>query len=65
MAPPTCNLLHWIRSLLRKNIKTFGSRMGSKQRANIKVCFKLGNTFAEIFELMNQIYGDNCLSIHE
>ena len=33
-----------------------------EQRANIKFCFKLRETAAEIVELMRQVYGDNCLS---
>ena len=42
--------------------------MNFEQRANIKFCLKLGKTFTETFELMKQVYGDNCLSrarVHE
>ena len=35
--------------------------MNFEQRANIKFCLKLGKTFTETFELMKQVYGDNCL----
>ena len=35
--------------------------MNFGQRANIKFCLKLGKTFTERFELMKQVYGDNCL----
>ena len=33
-----------------------------EQRANIKFCFKLGETAAETVELMRQVHWDNCLS---
>ena len=42
--------------------------MNFEQRANIKFCLKLGKTLTETFELMKQVYSDNCLSrarIHE
>ena len=42
--------------------------MNFGQRANIKFCLKLGKTFNERFELMKQVYGDNCLfhaRVHE
>ncbi|XP_018406162.1 PREDICTED: putative uncharacterized protein FLJ37770 [Cyphomyrmex costatus] len=42
--------------------------MSIEQRANIKFCFKLGKTFTETFQLMQQVYGDDCLSrgrVHE
>ena len=42
--------------------------MSIEQRANIKFCFKLGKTFTETFQLMQQVYDDNCLSrgrVHE
>ena len=45
-----------------------GTKMSIEQRANIKFCFKLGKTFTETFQLMQQVYGDNCLSrgrVHE
>lgn len=38
------------------------------QRANIKFYFKLGKTFTEAYELMKQVYANNCLShasVHE
>ena len=30
-----------------------------EQRANIKFCFKLGKKFAEIYELIWKVYGDD------
>ncbi|KAG5329434.1 GVQW3 protein, partial [Acromyrmex charruanus] len=42
--------------------------MSIEQRANIKFCFKLDKTFTETFQLMQQVYGDDCLSrgrVHE
>jgi len=45
-----------------------GAKMSFKQRANIKFCFKIGKTFTETFQLMKQVYGDDCLSrsiVHE
>ena len=42
--------------------------MNFGQIANIKFCLKLGKTFTERFELMKQVYGDNCLfraRVHE
>ena len=42
--------------------------MSIEQRANIKFCFKLGKTFSETFQLMQQDFGDDCLShgrVHE
>ncbi|KAG5338749.1 MOS1T transposase, partial [Acromyrmex charruanus] len=45
-----------------------GTKMSIEQRANIKFCFKLGKTFTETFQLMQQVYGDDCLSrgrVHE
>ncbi len=36
--------------------------MSFEQRANIKFCFKIGKTFTETFQLMKQVYGDDCLS---
>jgi len=42
--------------------------MSFAQRANIKFCFKSGTTFTETFQLMKQVYGDDCLSrsrVHE
>ncbi|XP_029178128.1 protein GVQW3-like [Nylanderia fulva] len=33
-----------------------------EQRANIKFCFKLGKTFSETYELMQKVYGDDCLA---
>lgn len=33
-----------------------------EQRANIKFCSKLGKRFTETFQLMHQVYGDDCLS---
>ena len=43
-------------------VRGHGHSSGMGQRANIKFCFKLGNTAAETVELMSQVYGDNCLS---
>ena len=43
-------------------------KMNFGQRANIKFCLKLGKTFTERFELMKQVYGENCLfcaRVHE
>ena len=45
-----------------------GRKMNFGQRANIKFCLKLGKTFTGRFELMKQVYGDNCLfraRVHE
>jgi len=42
--------------------------MNFKQRTNIKFCFKIGKNFTETFQLMKQVYGDDCLSrsrVHE
>lgn len=42
--------------------------MNIEQKANIKFCFKLGKTFTETCQLMNQVYGADCLSrsrVHE
>ena len=42
--------------------------MSFGQRANIKFRFKIGKTFTETFQLMKQLYGDDCLSrsrVHE
>jgi len=36
--------------------------MKVEQRANIKFCFKLGKTFTETYELMKQVYKNDCLS---
>ena len=33
-----------------------------EQRANIKFCFKLGKKFAETYELIKKVYGDDCMS---
>ena len=33
-----------------------------EQRANIKFCVKLEKKFAEIYELMKKVYGDNFMS---
>lgn len=33
-----------------------------EQRANIKFCVKLGKKFAETYELMKKVYGDDCIS---
>ena len=33
-----------------------------EQRANIKFCVKLEKKFAETYELMKEVYGDNCMS---
>ena len=30
--------------------------------ANIKFCFKLGEKFAETYELLKKVYGDDCMS---
>ena len=37
--------------------------MSFKQRANIKFCLKIGKTFTETFQLMKQVYGDDCLML--
>ena len=45
-----------------------GTKMSFEQRANIKFCIKICKTFTETFELMNKVYGDDCLSrarVHE
>jgi len=45
-----------------------GAKMSFEQRANIKFGFKIGKTFTETFQLMKQVYGDDCLSrsrVHE
>ena len=41
----------WLR---RKNIM--------EQRAIIKFCFKLGKKFAEAYELLKKVYGDDYMS---
>ena len=44
------------------------AKMSFEQRANIKFSFKIGKTFTETFQLMKQVYGDDCLSrsrVHE
>ena len=33
-----------------------------EQRANIKFCVKLKKKFAETYELMKKVYGDDCMS---
>ena len=33
-----------------------------EQRANVKFCVKLGKKFAETYELMKKVYGDDCMS---
>ena len=33
-----------------------------EQRANIKFCFKLGKTAAETNQMMQKVYGNECLS---
>ena len=45
-----------------------GRKINFRQRTNIKFCLKLGKTFNERFELMKQVYDDNCLfrvRVHE
>lgn len=54
--------------LKRQYVSAIGTKMNIEQRANIKFCFKIGKTFTETFELMKQVYGDDCLSrsrVHE
>jgi len=34
-----------------------------KQRFCIKFCFKLGKTFTETFQVLQQAYGEDCLSL--
>ena len=49
-------------------VYSIGRKMNFRQRANIMFCLKLGKTFTERFELMKQVYGDNCLfraRVHE
>ena len=49
-------------------VYSIGRKMNFGQRANMKFSLKLGKTFTERFELMNQVYGDNCLlraRVHE
>ena len=36
--------------------------MSIEQRANIKFRFKLGKTFTETHQMMQQVYGSDCLS---
>ena len=36
--------------------------MSIEQRANIKFCFKLGKTFTETHQMIQQAYGSDCLS---
>ena len=38
-----------------------GRKMSIEQRANIKFCFKLGKTFTETHQMMQQVYGSDCL----
>ena len=33
-----------------------------ERRANIKFCFKISKKFAEIYELLKKVYGDDCIS---
>jgi transposase len=33
-----------------------------EQRVNIKFCFKLGKSASETFVMLQQVYGDDCLS---
>ena len=33
-----------------------------EQRANIKFCFKFDKKFAETYELLTKVYGDDCMS---
>ena len=33
-----------------------------EKRANIKFCVKLEKKFAETYELMKKVYGDDCMS---
>ena len=33
-----------------------------EQRTNIKFCFKLVKKFAETYELLKKVYGDDCMS---
>lgn len=45
-----------------------GRKMCFEQRAAIKFCFKLGKTFTETHQMMQQAYGNDCLSrtqVHE
>ena len=45
-----------------------GAKMSFEQKANIKFYFKIGKNFTETFQLMIQVYGDDCLSrsrVHE
>ena len=49
-------------------VYSIGRKMNFRKRANIKFCLKLGKTFTEKFELIKQVYGDNCLfraRVHE
>ena len=39
-----------------------GRKMSIEQKANIKFCFKLGKTFTETHQMMQQVYGSDCLS---
>ncbi len=52
------NLLHF----KCQYVFVIGAKMCFEQRANIKFCFKIGKTFIETFQLMKQVYGDDCLS---
>jgi hypothetical protein len=36
--------------------------MAVEQRANIKFCLKLGKTAGEAYEMINCVYGSDCLS---
>ena len=42
------------------SIKEMETKM--KQKANIKFCVKLEKKFAETYELMKKVYGDDCMS---
>ena len=33
-----------------------------EQRVCVKFCFKLGKTFTETFQMLQQAYGEDCLS---
>jgi hypothetical protein len=36
--------------------------MAVEQTVNIKFCLKLGKTAGEAYEMMNSVYGSDCLS---
>ena len=47
-------------SIKKKVCQCYKTKM--EQKANIKFCVKLEKKFAETYELMKKVYGDDCMS---